>query len=206
MALIKCPECGKEISSEAEHCIHCGFPLKKKQVKEETKDDNPDKMTGKFVVGYRGGPGGIIAIDIVGIIFGVILTTGFIILAFTYGFMVFVSFIVLAILGFFLLFLPIYDFIYIGINKANKNDCVIYDADRKKLILYTTTGKRIEIKPTDYLDLKVNFFTSNVLKFTYRVGERKYKKVTLGYCSNREELRNNLRKVIVDYEHNKIRN
>ena len=88
----------------------------------------------------------------------------------------------------------------------NKNDCVIYDADRKKLILYTTTGKRIEIKPTDYLDLKVNFFTSNVLKFTYRVGERKYKKVTLGYCSNREELRNNLRKVIVDYEHNKIRN
>lgn len=27
MALIKCPECGKEISNIANHCIHCGFPL-----------------------------------------------------------------------------------------------------------------------------------------------------------------------------------
>lgn len=28
MALIKCPECGKEISSKSKNCIHCGFPLK----------------------------------------------------------------------------------------------------------------------------------------------------------------------------------
>lgn len=28
MALIKCPECGKEISDQAPACIHCGFPLK----------------------------------------------------------------------------------------------------------------------------------------------------------------------------------
>lgn len=27
MALINCPECGKEISDKAEHCIHCGFPI-----------------------------------------------------------------------------------------------------------------------------------------------------------------------------------
>lgn len=27
MALIKCPECGKEISNKAAACIHCGFPL-----------------------------------------------------------------------------------------------------------------------------------------------------------------------------------
>ena len=26
--LIKCPECGKEISDKAFNCIHCGFPLK----------------------------------------------------------------------------------------------------------------------------------------------------------------------------------
>mgnify|MGYP002082164609 CR=1 FL=1 len=25
MALIKCPECGKEISDKAPVCIHCGF-------------------------------------------------------------------------------------------------------------------------------------------------------------------------------------
>lgn len=27
MALIKCPECNKDISDKAEHCIHCGFPI-----------------------------------------------------------------------------------------------------------------------------------------------------------------------------------
>ena len=26
--LIKCPECGKEISDKSPQCIHCGFPLK----------------------------------------------------------------------------------------------------------------------------------------------------------------------------------
>lgn len=29
MALIKCPECGKEISDKASACIHCGYPLQK---------------------------------------------------------------------------------------------------------------------------------------------------------------------------------
>ena len=27
MALINCPECGKEISDKSKQCIHCGFPL-----------------------------------------------------------------------------------------------------------------------------------------------------------------------------------
>lgn len=27
MALIRCPECGREISGRAERCIHCGYPL-----------------------------------------------------------------------------------------------------------------------------------------------------------------------------------
>lgn len=27
MALIKCPECGKEVSDKAAQCIHCGYPL-----------------------------------------------------------------------------------------------------------------------------------------------------------------------------------
>lgn len=28
MALIKCPECGNEVSDKAETCIHCGCPIK----------------------------------------------------------------------------------------------------------------------------------------------------------------------------------
>ncbi len=30
MALLKCPECGHDVSSEAEACPHCGYPIKKK--------------------------------------------------------------------------------------------------------------------------------------------------------------------------------
>lgn len=32
MALIKCPECMKEISDKAEVCIHCGYPISKTNV------------------------------------------------------------------------------------------------------------------------------------------------------------------------------
>ena len=28
MALIKCPECGKDVSSEAASCPYCGYPIK----------------------------------------------------------------------------------------------------------------------------------------------------------------------------------
>ena len=38
MALIKCPECGKEISDKAKMCIGCGFPLDE-YMKDDKKDD-----------------------------------------------------------------------------------------------------------------------------------------------------------------------
>lgn len=31
MALIQCPECGKQISDKASACIHCGYPLDNKE-------------------------------------------------------------------------------------------------------------------------------------------------------------------------------
>ena len=31
MALIKCPECGNEVSDKAPACIHCGYPLQEQQ-------------------------------------------------------------------------------------------------------------------------------------------------------------------------------
>lgn len=33
MAIIKCPECGKEISEKTKNCIHCGCPIKKEKSK-----------------------------------------------------------------------------------------------------------------------------------------------------------------------------
>lgn len=44
MALIKCPECGKEISDRATSCINCGFPISdylEETKKEENKKQKP---------------------------------------------------------------------------------------------------------------------------------------------------------------------
>lgn len=41
--LINCPECNKEVSSEAKSCIHCGFPIAsyfKKQAIEKQKNSS----------------------------------------------------------------------------------------------------------------------------------------------------------------------
>lgn len=44
MALIKCPECGKEISDKAPACIHCGYPLalELNKAKETPIDTHPE--------------------------------------------------------------------------------------------------------------------------------------------------------------------
>ena len=44
MALIKCKECGKEISDKAEYCVHCGCPIEmSKEVTTEKEEKNKEK-------------------------------------------------------------------------------------------------------------------------------------------------------------------
>lgn len=53
MALIKCPECQKEISDKSDSCIHCGNPLKAKILQGkaifQTSDDSIGLM-GKYTI------------------------------------------------------------------------------------------------------------------------------------------------------------
>ena len=41
MALINCPECGKEVSNVAESCPHCGYPIKRHIEKQNSYEDKP---------------------------------------------------------------------------------------------------------------------------------------------------------------------
>ena len=43
MALMKCPECGKEISDQAKACIFCGYPIPK--VKPFAPNNNVEQAT-----------------------------------------------------------------------------------------------------------------------------------------------------------------
>lgn len=39
MALIKCTECGHEISDKAKSCIYCGCPIEEQNIKSIKKDE-----------------------------------------------------------------------------------------------------------------------------------------------------------------------
>lgn len=48
MALINCPECGKEISDRAKACPHCGAPLRIK--KQKSEKSNRQKIVNKVIL------------------------------------------------------------------------------------------------------------------------------------------------------------
>ena len=37
MPIIKCPECGSDVSDQATVCMHCGYPIKKKQRQKQSR-------------------------------------------------------------------------------------------------------------------------------------------------------------------------
>lgn len=45
MALINCPECGKEVSDKASACIHCGYPLQDLKEKTPSSSVNNKEVT-----------------------------------------------------------------------------------------------------------------------------------------------------------------
>ena len=48
MALIKCPDCGKDVSSNAESFLHSGCPIKKKETVNKSDSLPIDIFTSKF--------------------------------------------------------------------------------------------------------------------------------------------------------------
>lgn len=52
MALIKCPECGKEISDKATQCIYCGYPLSNKLQESSIHQDEYDTVSDTPVICY----------------------------------------------------------------------------------------------------------------------------------------------------------
>ncbi len=57
MALIKCPECGKEISDKSSACIHCGYPIaniqqEKNDIAQQQSVDASESITSKTTLGF----------------------------------------------------------------------------------------------------------------------------------------------------------
>jgi endogenous inhibitor of DNA gyrase (YacG/DUF329 family) len=52
--LIKCPECGKDVSDKAPACIHCGFPLNNLHKKNICLVDGAEHDMTEFIDSYMG--------------------------------------------------------------------------------------------------------------------------------------------------------
>lgn len=60
MPLISCPECGQQISTSAETCPHCGYPMKERVVTESTKPIEYENKTKHVTCWGLGGSDAII--------------------------------------------------------------------------------------------------------------------------------------------------
>lgn len=90
----------------------------------------------------------------------------------------------------------VYEFSAFKKNAQLKNNCIEYDGENHLLVLCTIKGEIIKIKPEAYIQLEDNFNTENRLMFTYLQEDGNKKKVNLGFCSNRDELRDKIASVL----------
>ena len=72
MALIKCPECGREISDTCEQCIHCGMALE--NASNNSKSELPKMQLDKKTKKITGIVLGVVAIVVV---LALILSSGY---------------------------------------------------------------------------------------------------------------------------------
>ena len=194
MALIKCPECGKEISSEAKACPYCGYPINKEEIQKPSIKSKKES----FTVAYRGGPGAIVAAVVaVYILFFIFLglTIAMMLLSAVEEFFIVIGLMMLIFDLIFLITAIVYTGYMVNNKKLKYKNCIEYDGEKDKLVLCTLYGEIIEIDVKDYIELKDNFFTDNMLLFTYRDVNGQAKKVKLGYCANRDDIRNNIAKI-----------
>ena len=88
MALISCPECGREISDKAPACPHCGAPTKVADKNEEERKKARTKqrantqgfgclliIIGVILAAVTGGVGGIVAaVGLIVLIYGLVMS------------------------------------------------------------------------------------------------------------------------------------
>jgi len=118
MSLLKCPECGKDVSSTLDACPHCGYKINKK---EEIIKENIDKPT--IVIKRNANVPS--TVSIVYIIIGLLLLIG--------------------IFGLIFLVLGIWMQSMISKNNSQAKDILYYDSNNNVFIAYDIKGKEYKI-------------------------------------------------------------
>ena len=182
MALIRCPECGKQISSKAKACPHCGFPL------DDVIKPNEEELVIEPLLERK--KSSIVASIFLFLFLELVFAAGFVfcVLMSILNHEVFQSlqglFIVLMLLFGAASLIAIAGLVVTIIDRAKNNnrldkDLIKYDKEQKLLIFYSFKDIELKIDPSKVLHLDGN---SKV--FLYYINDSKKKKtkmLTLGY-------------------------
>ena len=182
MALIRCPECGREISSRAKACPHCGFPM------DDVIKPNEEEVIIETILERK--KSSIVASIFLFLFLEIVFTAGFVfcVLVNVYNQETFQSlsglFIVLMLLFGAASLIAIAGLVVTIIDRAKNNnrldkDLIKYDKEQKVLIFYSFKDVELKIDPS-----KVQHLDGNSKAFLYYIDDSKKKKtkmLTLGY-------------------------
>ena len=182
MALIRCPECGKQISSKAKACPHCGYPL------DDVIKPNEEELVIEPLLERK--KSSIMASIFLFLFLELVFAAGFVfcVLMSVLNHEVFQSldglFIVLMLLFGAASLIAIAGLVVTIIDRAKNNnrldkDLIKYDKEQKLLIFYSFKDIELKIDTSKVLHLDGN---SKV--FLYYIDDskkRKTKMLTLGY-------------------------
>ena len=183
MALIRCPECGKQISSKAKACPHCGFPL------DDVIKPNEEELAIEPILERK--KSSIVASIFLFLFLELVFAAGFVfcVLMSVLNHEVFQSldglFIVLMLLFGAASLIAIAGLVITIIERAKNNnrldkDLIKYDKEQKVLIFYSFKDIELKIDPS-----KVQHLDGNSKVFLYYIDDSKKKKtkmLTLGYA------------------------
>lgn len=183
MALIRCPECKKQISSRAKACPHCGFPL------DDVIKPNEEDLVIEPILERK--KSSIVASIFLFLFLEIVFTGGFVFCVLLNVFKpeFFQSltglFIVLMLLFGAASLIAIAGLVITIIDRAKNNnrldkDLIKYDKEEKVLIFYSFKDIELKIDPS-----KVQHIDGNSKVFLYYIDDSKKKKtkmLTLGYA------------------------
>ena len=181
MALIRCPECGREISSRAKACPHCGFPM------DDVIKPNEEELVIEPILERK--KSSIVASVFLFIFLELLFLGAFIfcVVLSIYKPDYFKSFVVLFIV-LMLIFgsealIAIAGLVITIIDRAKNNnrldkELIKYDKEQKVLIFYSFKDIELSIDPS-----KVQHIDGNSKVFLYYIDDskKKTKMLTLGY-------------------------
>lgn len=182
MALVKCPECNKEVSDQAHNCPHCGYPLKK--ATKHVGQRNPD-FSKMEVIATRNYVVGIVAAVLIFFFVSIFIGIGILMLK------VFpdIEGRIFAIICFSLA--PLFFVVGIvqlvkGINNTKiKQHCLYYD--KKDEVFYLLTWQRTIVAIDAYDDLRIGM---NKRGFGEIVAVHQGRRINLGFSATNYRIAN----------------